>query len=102
MRENIVFVVSTETKQFMHQWYSKGAPMLGLAAENGFFWRWISRNSDGNDWKTLIELDDFEWMKKVRLIMNAYKDKTDGTFIEEKESSISWIFKNTDPEYGQM
>jgi trehalose-6-phosphatase len=24
----------------MHSWYAKCAPKLGLAAENGFFYRW--------------------------------------------------------------
>jgi len=86
----------------MHEWYTKRAPMLGLAAENGFFWRWMSRNRDGNDWNTLIDCDDFEWMTKVRLIMESYRDKTDGTIIEEKESSITWNFEGTDLEYGQM
>jgi len=26
----------------MHNWYAEKAPKLGLAAENGFFWRWNS------------------------------------------------------------
>ena len=34
--------------------------------------------------------------------MMAYKNKTEGSFIEEKESSIIWNFKNTDFEFGQM
>ena len=95
-----MFVVSTESKKLMHEWYTKRAPMLGLAAENGFFWRWMSRNRDGNDWNTLIDCEDFEWMTKVRLIMESYRDKTDGTIIEEKESSITWNFEGTDLEYG--
>lgn len=41
-KQNIVFVVSTESKSLMHSWYHQKAPRLGLAAENGFFWRWIS------------------------------------------------------------
>lgn len=34
--------------------------------------------------------------------MIAYKEKTDGSYIEEKESSIIWNYKNTDLEFGQM
>lgn len=40
--DNIVFVVSSESKSLMHQWYNIRSPKLGLAAENGFFWRWTS------------------------------------------------------------
>ena len=32
--------------------------------------------------------------------MLAYKNKTEGSFIEEKESSIIWNYKNTDFEFG--
>lgn len=34
--------------------------------------------------------------------MQGYKDKTEGSFIEQKESSIIWNYKNTDLEFGQM
>ena len=34
--------------------------------------------------------------------MRGYKDKTDGSYIEEKESSILWNYENTDFEFGQL
>jgi len=34
--------------------------------------------------------------------MNGYKNKTGGSYIEEKESSISWNYKNTDMELGKL
>ena len=49
-----------------------------------------------------MEVEDFEWIHQVRLLMIAYKEKTDGSYIEEKESSIIWNYKNTDLEFGQM
>jgi len=55
---NIVFVVSKESKKLMHQLYSEKAPKLGLAAENGFFWRWTSESQRESDWNTLIEVED--------------------------------------------
>jgi trehalose-6-phosphatase len=36
---NTVIVISSNLKSLMHAWYAKRAPSLGLAAENGFFWR---------------------------------------------------------------
>ena len=41
-------------------------------------------------------------MNQVRLIMQQYTEKTDGSYIEPKESSIIWNFKNTEVEYGRM
>lgn len=32
--------------------------------------------------------------------MQSYTEKTDGTFIEEKESMIAWNYQDTDPEFG--
>jgi len=42
----------------MHKWYSNKAPKLGLAAENGFFWRWTSKGIKGDYWEKLIDHDD--------------------------------------------
>lgn len=97
---NIVFVVSTESKSLMHKWYHEKAPSLGLAAENGFFWRWTSKNMGEDEWINLVEVEDFAWIKQVRLIMNGYVNKTEGSYIEQKESSIIWNYKNTDLEFG--
>ena len=36
---NTCFVISSQTKDLMHKWYAQQCPKLGLAAENGFFWR---------------------------------------------------------------
>ena len=34
--------------------------------------------------------------------MKQYKDKTDGSYIHEKESSIIWNYENTDFEFGNL
>ena len=58
MPENIVFVVSSESKALMHSWYHTKAPNLGLAAENGQFWRWTSKNANAEAWNTLIDVQN--------------------------------------------
>lgn len=100
--KNIVIIISPSSMGQLIKIYSKKAPNLGLAAENGFFWRWNSKDKKDSDWNQLIQLDDFVWIKQVRLIMEMYNEKTDGAYIEEKQSSIIWNFKNADFEYGQM
>lgn len=32
--------------------------------------------------------------------MQSYTEKTDGAYIEEKESMIAWNYHDTDPEFG--
>ena len=41
------------------------------------------------------------WIESVRDIMKSYTEKTDSTSIEEKESSIVWNYKDSDPELGK-
>ena len=52
------------------------------------------------NWLQLINLTDFCWIETVKDIMKSYTEKTDGAFIEEKESMIVWNYKDTDPEFG--
>lgn len=86
----------------MHKWYHKKAPKLGLAAENGAFWRWTQLGKGQDDWNSLVELDDFTWIKQVRHIMNGYVQKTDGSYFEQKETSINWNYKNCDRDLGKI
>jgi len=51
---NAVFLISSESKRQMHQWYHNKCPKLGLAAENGFFWRWMSQGLSETQWHQLI------------------------------------------------
>ena len=42
------------------------------------------------------------WIESVKEIMQTqtYTDKTDGPFIERKESMIVWNYRDADPEFG--
>ena len=100
--KNIVFLVSPESKSKLHEYYSVKAPNLGLAAENGFYWRWNSIDKSINDWHQLIHIEDCLWIKQVRLIMEQYNNKTDGSYIDEKESNIIWNYEHSDWMFGKL
>lgn len=55
---NTVFIVSSHTKDLMHKWYAQACPGVGLAAENGFFWRLDSRDKSEHHWAKLINVTD--------------------------------------------
>jgi trehalose-6-phosphatase len=55
---NTVFVLSSQTKDLMHKWYASTCPNLGLAAENGFFWRFDSQNKNEHQWIKLLKVID--------------------------------------------
>ena len=75
---------------------------MGLAAENGFFYRVNSDNKGEKEWNKLIKVNDFLWMDTILNVVQGYTDFTEGTFIEAKESMIIWNYKDTDPEFGRQ
>jgi trehalose-6-phosphatase len=49
---------------------AESAPKLGLAAENGFFYRLGSAGKSEENWKTLLKEGDFVWKDQIRKLMN--------------------------------
>jgi trehalose-6-phosphatase len=54
-------VISTHKKDKVHRWFAEKAPSLGLAAEDGFFWRPTNYKKSEHDWIKLIKNADIEW-----------------------------------------
>ncbi len=85
-----VAIVSGRDKVFLEKWF--GNLELTLVAEHGYFVKvqkqeWLAKGSPNNTWK-----------KDVMPIMEAFTDRTPGTFIEEKSKSLVWHYRKTDPE----
>ncbi|KAJ1965131.1 hypothetical protein GGI12_000976 [Dipsacomyces acuminosporus] len=93
---NVVFVISGRDRQFLdlHLGDVKG---LGLSGEHGSFIRY----PDG-DWINLLSSLDMGWKEEVHSIFQFYTERTAGSAIEAKETSITWHFRNADPEYGEF
>jgi len=54
------------------------------------------------DWITLSDVFDSSWMDLSEQIMDVYTQRTDGTIIERKGSSIVWQFRDAEPEFGRL
>ena len=39
-------------------------------------------------------------MGKIRPVLESFVDRTPGSFIEEKNYSLAWHYRNTDPDFG--
>lgn len=54
------------------------------------------------EWITLSDVFDSSWMDLSEQIMDVYTQRTDGTYIERKGSSIVWQFRDAEPEFAAL
>jgi trehalose 6-phosphate synthase/phosphatase len=91
---NHVFLISGRQKDVLKEWF--GGCGIGLIAEHGV---WISDRE--SDWKLFKPLDT-AWKTQIQPILESYADRLTGSFIEDKEFSIAWHYRNADPELGSQ
>eukprot|EP00245_Coleochaete_scutata_P002475 TRINITY_DN1327_c0_g1_i1.p1 TRINITY_DN1327_c0_g1~~TRINITY_DN1327_c0_g1_i1.p1 ORF type:complete len:882 (+),score=159.40 TRINITY_DN1327_c0_g1_i1:458-3103(+) len=92
---NVVFIVSGRTRVTLAEWFAP-VERLGLAAEHGYFFRWHR----DEEWHTLVPPLTSTWQEVAFPIMEQYKESTDGSFIENKESALVWHHRDADPDFG--
>jgi len=46
--------------------------------------------------------EDLSWKKSVKKIFEQYVSITQGSFVEEKVSSVVWHYRMADPEFGML
>jgi trehalose 6-phosphate synthase/phosphatase len=89
---NRVVLISGRDKETFEGWF--GQKSYSLVVEHGVWTR-----SAGSDWE-MIEMLDASWKENIRPALEAYVDRTPGSFIEEKNYSLVWHYRKTDPELG--
>jgi trehalose 6-phosphate synthase/phosphatase len=93
---NCLAIVSGRSRADVESWFGdiRG---LWLAAEHGA----IVRSPDTNTWETLRRDYTVDWMTQVYPVLEHFTDRTPGSFIEEKEYSLVWHYRMSDPEFGE-
>ncbi len=91
---NTVVIISGRRASDLTAWFEH-IPNLWLAAEHGGFVR-----TPGGAW-TALNPADGEWKARVRPVLEHYVERTPGSFIEEKELSLTWHYRLADPQFGQ-
>eukprot|EP00742_Colponemidia_sp_Colp-10_P008648 GILJ01009382.1.p1 GENE.GILJ01009382.1~~GILJ01009382.1.p1 ORF type:complete len:1037 (-),score=136.84 GILJ01009382.1:160-3270(-) len=95
--KNTVFILSGREKKALEEWFGK-IQGLGLAAEHGFFYRWSA--ASGDRWDHLGRHLDWSWKEVANGILEAYTQRTEGSFIERKGSALVWQYRDADPDFG--
>ncbi len=87
--KNELVVVSGRDRETLQRWF--GSFRIGLIAEHGV---WLKERD--MEWKMVEPLSN-EWKKEIRPILELHVDRTPGSFIEEKEYSLVWHCRKSDP-----
>ena len=88
-----LFLISGRDKDTFSRWFlHKGYNMI---VEHGV---WISRG--GEEFKMLEKVKN-DWMENIKPVLESFVDRTPGSFIEEKNYSLAWHYRNTDPDFGE-
>ncbi|XP_004228746.1 alpha,alpha-trehalose-phosphate synthase [UDP-forming] 6 [Solanum lycopersicum] len=94
-KNNMVFIVSARSRKTLADWFPT-CEKLGIAAEHGYFLR---MNQD-EEWETCIPEVECCWKEIAEPVMQLYTETTDGSVIEDKETSMVWSYEDADPDFG--
>lgn len=89
-----VWLISGRNGAWLEQQF--GHVPVGLIAEHGAKMKRV-----GGEWHTEVPLKS-EWKEAVHSMMERYMRRCAHAFIEEKEFSIVWHYRNADPIQGRL
>ncbi|KAJ7255827.1 trehalose 6-phosphate phosphatase [Mycena haematopus] len=92
---NIVYIISGRDGAFLEQ-HLGHLTRVGFSAEHGGFMRAPGEKG----WTNLTEKLDMGWMGEVEEVFRYYTERTTGSVVEMKKSSITWHYRASDPEWG--
>lgn len=99
-----MYIISGREGSFLDQ-HLGHLSRVGFSAEHGCFMKEpVPIGAKGaaaeTHWTNLTESLDMSWMSEVKEIFEYYTERTTGSFVELKKSSITWHYRGADPEWG--
>lgn len=92
--KNQVIIISGRKHETLDQWFSH--LNVDLIAEHGAW-----KKTAGMPWEETPNLSD-KWKWSVRPMLEAYSDRTPGSFIEEKRFSLAWHYRKVEKGLGEL
>ncbi|MBI2484041.1 bifunctional alpha,alpha-trehalose-phosphate synthase (UDP-forming)/trehalose-phosphatase [Candidatus Uhrbacteria bacterium] len=87
-----VVLVSGRAKENLESWF--GALKISLVAEHGM---WI--REPGKEWIQTVQAAP-EWKEHLVPLLEMYTNRLPGSFVETKDYSLAWHYRNADAELG--
>jgi trehalose 6-phosphate synthase/phosphatase len=93
---NLIYIISGRDSETLQSWL--GHLPLHLIAEHGAMTKSIA-----NGWKTDFEFNiDENWKFIIASVMETYVKRCANSFIEMKNFSVAWHYRNADPEQAKI
>jgi trehalose 6-phosphate synthase/phosphatase len=89
-----IVLISGRDKTTLQNWF--GELNISLVAEHG-----VWKKDKQSDWQLIKPLDS-SWKSKILPILAVYADRLPGAFIEEKEFSLVWHYRRSEPELASV
>ena len=93
-KNNTDYIITGRPKEVVFTWFGS-ISHLGIAAEYGALMKW--HNTD--EWESFFSIKD-NWKETAREIISVYSERTEGSLLLEKESSIVFLYRESEPEFG--
>lgn len=87
---NTVVIISGRERYDLEEWFQN--LNLYIIASHGLWLRY-----PGQEWIMTTSLDN-DWKDPIRHIMELYTDRIPGSLIEEKDYSLAWHYRQSDPD----
>jgi trehalose 6-phosphate synthase/phosphatase len=93
---NVVALISGRTRADLERWFGS-IEGLWLAAEHGA----IMRSPRTLEWEMYRANYSDEWKSQIAPVLEHFVNRTPGSLIEEKEFSLVWHYRMSDPVFGE-
>ncbi|RYE20979.1 MAG: bifunctional alpha,alpha-trehalose-phosphate synthase (UDP-forming)/trehalose-phosphatase [Sphingobacteriales bacterium] len=90
---NQVVLISGRSHKNLEEWF--GHSKLDIVAEHGAW-----QKKEGK-WNSIPGLSD-QWKQDIFPVLETYVDRTPGAFIEEKDYSLVWHYRNVEKGLGEL
>ena len=94
-KKNTVVIISGRDKETLSKWFDRFSK-LSFIAEHGVW----NKNPD-TEWKMSGQIEK-EWMEIIDPVLQNFVDRTPRSFIEYKNYSLVWHYRDSDPDMGQQ
>ena len=94
-KNNTVIVISGRDKETLSKWF-KEFNRLAFIAEHG-----VWNKNPGDEWKMNSQIEK-DWMDIIEPVLQNFVDRTPRSFIEYKNYSLVWHYRDADPDMGQQ